>query len=242
MPVNKIFRNRIFYVVICSILALACLLAYSAIIDNKAEEKEVVRFVTNVNKGQIITEEMLEVKKVGGYNLAQTVLTDKKEVVGKYTLADFSKGDLILAEKVTQDLFSVNDKLTQLDGSRVALSITITDFANGLSDKLLSGDIVSVIATKEQATTIPPELTYVEVLATTTGNGLDKESTNNPTGEEENLASATLLVTPAQATELTKYEDTAEIHLALVYRGNAEQTKAFLDKQSEVLNGNISNG
>lgn len=56
------------------------------------------------------------------------------------------------------------------------MSITIKSFANGLSGKLQSGDIVSVIAPdykKLGATVIPPELKYVEVVSVTASSGYD---------------------------------------------------------------------
>ena len=56
------------------------------------------------------------------------------------------------------------------------MSITIKSFATGLSGKLQSGDIVSVVAPdfkKQGQTVIPPELKYVEVIGVTASSGYD---------------------------------------------------------------------
>lgn len=56
------------------------------------------------------------------------------------------------------------------------MSITINTFAEGLSGKLKSGDIVSVIAPDylgSGETIIPVELKYVEVIAVTAKSGYD---------------------------------------------------------------------
>ena len=69
----------------------------------------------------------------------------------------------------------------------------------------------------------------------TAENGVDKQSAEKAE-EDENMATVTLLATPRQATLLSNYEQTAEIQLALVYRGDSNNANQFLAKQDEVLN------
>lgn len=241
---TKILRNRIFIVIICSLLALVCIFAYSASMKNEAKKVTVVRVVEPITKGDQITKDMIETVTVGGYNLETTAVKSKDDVIGKYATADFSKGDYVLSGKISNSISNTNDKLNKLDGSRVAFSISVKDFSDALSDKLLSGDIVSVITSQKGATSIPPQLTYVEVLATTTGKGVDKtKSDGNENKEEDNLKTVTLLVSSEQAIQLAYYEDNAEIHLALVYRGDPKTAQKFIDKQNEVPGiGKIDSG
>ena len=74
-----------------------------------------------------------------------------------------------------------------MTGEKRAISITIPSFAGGLSGKLISGDIVSVIAVdyKEKGeTVVPEELQYVEVIAVTDKKGNDDETvTVKPDGD-----------------------------------------------------------
>ena len=67
--------------------------------------------------------------------------------------------------------------LTRLNGSKVAISVTIPTFAKGGSGKVEAGDIIMLFATDKDTgeTTQPPELKYVEVLAATQSSGADKE-------------------------------------------------------------------
>lgn len=86
-------------------------------------------------------------------------------------------------------------------------------------------------------TLVPPELQYVEIIATTTSTGADQnvqEETED--GEEQELASAiTVLATQEQATLLAELEQTGSIHAALVFRGDSTTAKKFLDEQNKVL-------
>ena len=75
---------------------------------------------------------------------------------------------------------------------------------------------------------MPDELQYVEVIAVTDKKGNDEETTTiKPDGEEETSLpeTVTLLVTPEQANILAELEAQGEIHVALVYRGTAENAQ-----------------
>ena len=129
--------------------------------------------------------------------------------------------------------------LTQLNGSKVAISVTIPTFAKGGSGKVEAGDIIMLFATDKDTgeTTQPPELKYVEVLAATQSSGADKEY-QAPAGneEEENPeetlpATITLLVNSEQAQLLAHLEESNSLHLAFVYRGTRANAEKFLAAQ-----------
>ncbi|WBY64711.1 Flp pilus assembly protein CpaB [Thermocaproicibacter melissae] len=231
----KIVKNRIFLALICGVFAVLCVFAYTTTIKSEAKTVQVVKFTCAVSKGEKIADNMVQNVTVGAYNLSPGIITSKDDVVGKYADADFAKGDLILSNKITDSISTAPDRLSMLDGTRVAYSVTIKDFSDALSDKLRSGDIVSVIKSDKSGAAIPPELTYVEVLTVTDSKGVDRDQTDTEE-EKDTLKTVTLLVTPSQAVQLTEYEDSGEIHFALVYRGDSKTAQKFLDKQSEVLN------
>lgn len=228
---TKVLKSRLFLVVLCSLLALVFLFLYSHSVRSEAEKITAIRVTANVAKGDVITEDELEAVTVGGYNLDKSVMTSKGDVVGKYAATDLVKGGLVMKANLSDNILSASNQLEQLDGSRVALSVTIKDFSDGVSDKLMTGDIVSLFVNKDKQVTEPPELTYVEVLAATTDKGVDREDRE----DTDNLKTITLLVTPKQAQLLAGYEDDAEIHFALIYRGDHDTAQRFLDKQNEVL-------
>ena len=120
------------------------------------------------------------------------------------------------------------------------MSVTIASFARGLSAKLQNGDIVSFYVTdKEGNTTIPASLKYVRVITTTTAGGVDENEVEpNEDGTFDLPTTITVLVSVSQAQELANYEENAKMHVALVYRGDEETAKKFLDKQDQYLKNN----
>ena len=125
-----------------------------------------------------------------------------------------------------------------LDGSKVAVSVTIDTFAAGLSGKLQNGDIISIIVTDKDSgkAVIPAELKYIKVITTTTAGGVDKDSViKNEDGSYELPSTVTVLVSTEQAKLLAKYEESSTMQTALVYRGEHATAQKFLDKQDEYL-------
>lgn len=234
----KIFRNRTVIGVLCILLALIICFGVTPLFSRSASEKtEIVRVTMDIKEGDEITAEMVQTVEVGAYNLPQNLMTDKKEVVGKYATADLAAGDYILSSKLSAVPAAENAYLYNLDGTKQAISVTIKSFAVGLSGKLESGDIVTVIVADYQGkgeTAIPPELQYVEVISVTASSGYDA-NTGEVVDEKELPSTVTLLVTTEQAKVLAELEQDSELHLALVYRGTPENAAKFIAAQDSLI-------
>ena len=234
----KIFRNRTVIGVLCILLALIICFGVTPLFSRSASEKtEIVRVTMDIKEGDEITAEMVQTVEVGAYNLPQNLMTDKKEVVGKYATADLVAGDYILSSKLSAVPAAENAYLYNLDGKKQAISVTIKSFATGLSGKLESGDIVTVIVADYQGkgeTAIPPELQYVEVISVTASSGYDA-NTGEVVDEKELPSTVTLLVTTEQAKVLAELEQDSELHLALVYRGTPENAAKFIAAQDALI-------
>lgn len=234
----KIFRNRTVIGVLCILLALIICFGVTPLFSRSASEKtEIVRVTKDIKEGDEITAEMVQTVEVGAYNLPQNLMTDKKEVVGKYATADLAAGDYILSSKLSAVPAAENAYLYNLDGKKQAISVTIKSFATGLSGKLESGDIVTVIVADYQGkgeTAIPPELQYVEVISVTASSGYDA-NTGEVVDEKELPSTVTLLVTTEQAKVLAELEQDSELHLALVYRGTPENAAKFIAAQDSLI-------
>ena len=235
----KIFRNRTVIGVLCILLALVICFGVTPLFSRSASEKaEIVRVTADIKEGDEITAEMVQTVEVGAYNLPSGIMTEKDEVIGKYATADLKVGDYILASKLSNEPAAENAYLYNLDGTKQAISVTIKSFATGLSGKLESGDIVSVLVADYQGmgeTVIPPELQYVEVISVTASSGYDA-NTGEAVGEEKELPSTvTLLVTTEQAKVLAGLEQESELHLALVYRGAPENADEFIAAQDALI-------
>lgn len=234
----KIFRNRTVIGVLCILLALIICFGVTPLFSRSASEKtEIVRVTKDIKEGDEITVEMVQTVEVGTYHLPQNLMTDKKEVVGKYATADLAAGDYILSSKLSAVPAAENAYLYNLDGTKQAISVTIKSFAVGLSGKLESGDIVTVIVADYQGkgeTAIPPELQYVEVISVTASSGYDA-NTGEVVDEKELPSTVTLLVTTEQAKVLAELEQDSELHLALVYRGTPENAAKFIAAQDALI-------
>ena len=234
----KIFRNRTVIGVLCILLALIICFGVTPLFSRSASEKtEIVRVTKDIKEGDEITAEMVQTVEVGAYNLPQNLMTDKKEVIGKYATADLAAGDYILSGKLSAVPAAENAYLYNLDGTKQAISVTIKSFATGLSGKLESGDIVTVIVADYQGkgeTAIPPELQYVEVISVTASSGYDA-NTGEVVDDKELPSTVTLLVTTEQAKVLAELEQDSELHLALVYRGTPENAAKFIAAQDALI-------
>ena len=204
-----------------------------------SQKTEIVRVVKEIKSGDEITKDMVQTVEVGGFNLPENVIRTKETVIGKFAVSDLGIGDYILNTKVSDIPAAENAYLYNLDGSKQAMSITIKTFANGLSGKLQSGDIVSVIAPdyrKQGKTVIPTELKYVEVISVTAPSGYDANTGEQGIEDDRELPSTvTLLVSPEQGNILAELEADSKSHLSLVYRGSPENSKKFTDIQEEII-------
>lgn len=235
-------KNRTVLGIICITLSLLiCFVITPFFNQEMAQKTEIVRVTQPILTGQEITSEMVSVVEVGGYNLPENVMRNNELVIGSYALANFSVGDYILSDKISDSLQAENAYLYNLDGSQQAISVTIPNLANGLSGKLQSGDIISIIAPNFRdlgETVIPPELRYVEVISVTTSKGEDANLQNQPEREDESVAlpsTVTILVNEQQSTLIAELESDNDVHMALVFRGEKEDSQVFLDVQSEYL-------
>lgn len=238
----KFLKNRTVFGVICIALSLVICFAITPLFNAaKSSTTNAVRLKNDIKIGQQITEKDIEVVEVGSYNLPSEILGKSEDVVGKYAASEMKKNKFVMSSKISDTPASENAYLYGLTGEKRAISITIPSFAGGLSGKLISGDIVSVIAVdymKQGETVVPAELQYVEVIAVTDKHGNDEETaTVRPDGKEETSLpeTVTLLVTPLQANILAELEANGEIHLSLVYRGTADNAKQFIAAQEKLL-------
>lgn len=233
-------KNRTVIGVLCIILSLVICFAVTPLFNQSISEKaEIVRVVKPVKLGEEITADKVKTVEVGGYNLPNDVVKNLDTAIGKCASADLAVGDYIIASKIADEPAAENAYLYNLTGEKQAISVSVKAFANGLSGKLQSGDIVSIIAPdykKQGATVIPTELQYVEVIAVTATNGYDANTGEPSEDDEKELpGTVTLLVTPEQSKVLAELEADGKLHISLVYRGDAANSAKFTEAQDAVL-------
>ena len=234
----KLFKNRTVLGIFCIAVSLIICFAITPLVNAGLSKKvTIVRFNRQVNEGEEITRSMLDEVEVGNHNLPENVIRNIADVEGKYLTTTVYAGDYILTDKISDEPAAENKYLYSLNGEKQAMSITINTFAEGLSGKLKSGDIVSVIAPDylgSGETIIPVELKYVEVIAVTAKSGYDA-NTQEQEEEKELPSTVTVLVRPEQSRLLARLEAEGEIHLSLVYRGDSQKAAQFIEAQDLVL-------
>lgn len=236
----NILKNRTVLGVLCIALSLVICFAVTPLFNQSISEKaEIVRVVKPVKVGEEITADKVKTVEVGGYNLPEDVVKNLDTAIGRFASADLAPGDYIIASKIADEPAAENAYLYNLNGEKQAISVSVKAFANGLSGKLQSGDIVSVIAPdykKQGMTVIPAELQYVEVIAVTANSGYDANTGEQDADSERELpGTVTLLVTPEQSKVLAELEAEGKLHISLVYRGDAVNSEKFIEAQEAVL-------
>lgn len=228
-------KNRTIIGIVCIVLALVVTFAVAPLVNKLSDSRtDIVRLKSDIVQGHMIQESDIEIVTVGSTGLPANIITKKEAVVGKFAACDLKANTDLLHSMISDKSDSADDVFHTLDGSKQAISITISSFAGGLSGKLENGDIVSLVVFENETNeaTIPGGLTYVKVITTTTAEGFDKdELTPNEDGTYELPTTLTLLVNPTQAKMLVEYENRGVIHADLVYRGDSQTAQKFLDAQ-----------
>ena len=228
-------KNRTIIGIVCIVLALVVTFAVAPLVNKLSDSRtDIVRLKNDIVQGHMIQESDIEVVTVGSTGLPTNIIKKKEAVVGKFAACDLKANTDLLQSMISDKSDSADDVFHTLDGTKQAISITISSFAGGLSGKLENGDIVSLVVFENETNeaTIPGGLTYVKVITTTTAEGFDKdELTPNEDGTYELPTTLTLLVNPTQAKMLVEYENRGVIHADLVYRGDSKTAQKFLDAQ-----------
>lgn len=239
MKIINYFRNRTVLGITCIAIAFIICFVISPLMSNTGEKMiTVVRVVSNIKSGDEITKEMVTEMKMSSTNQPEGIISSDDDVIGKFAAVDMMKGDNVLKSKVADTPYVENTYLKGLNGSNRAISVTLKSFATGLSGKLKSGDIVSIIAPDYQKTgmtIIPPELQFVEVIAATNKSGADVDEAAET--EDDLPSTVTLFVSEKQALLLADLEKSGTVHMSLVYRGERKKAEEFLKAQEELNNG-----
>ncbi len=204
--------------------------------QNGEEKVEVLVASKDINSGDKIEKDMIKTLKLSKYNLPKELIKADQNIIGTYAKTKLLKDDFIAQNKISVEPVSSSEYLTNLNGKQ-AISISLKTLSKGLSGKIETGDIVSIIVPQTDENIsgyIPQELKYVEVIAVTDESGYD--TNGQQTNEQKELYSTvTLLVNEEQAIMLASLEDISNIHISLVHRGDEEIKKEYLKEQDKVF-------
>ena len=226
--------NRTVIGIICIVAALLICFGVAPVVNRISDGKvAIVRVVRQVEAGAVIGADDVAVVEVGRHNLPEGLVTKTEDVIGKCAKSDLYAGDYILKDKLTGTEKTAKDLLGNLGSGKKAISVTIPSFGNGFSGKLRTGDIVSIIVYDKETNQshVPPELRYVKVITTTTGDSVDSDRKTDAT----QAITVTLLASPDQAKLLASLNTTTTLHFSLVCRGDKTVAEQYLKVQEDYL-------
>ena len=237
MKKQSIFKNRWLLGSLSALIGVLILLVVQPFVVGRINEQITVLRVKEkeIKAGDKITKENTQKVTIGKYNLPEGVLGKEEDIIGRYAASKLYQGDLFTGDKLTDSPISGDAYLSGLPAGKMAVSVTLSSFAGGLSGKLEKNDIVRIVAVNENAY-VPESLQYVLALAVTNAEGTDKEKIDSKREAKDRIPKTiTLLVSDIQARELAYLEEKEKIHVALVFRGEKPLREEFLEKQEEIL-------
>jgi len=237
-------KNRTVIGIICMVLAVVMTFAVSPLVSKLTDDTvSVPRLSADVQRGSVISEGDIEMVSVSGNSLPSGVITESKNIVGKYAASTLYAGDYVTNTKLTTDANTADSAFYGLNGKKFAMSFTIDNFASGLSGKLENGDIISLVVLNKDngKASIPAAFKYVKVITATTAGGIDKDSiVKNDDGSFDIPTTVTVLVNETQAKLLAEYEEES-VSCALVYRGELETANKFIETQDKYFETHKTN-
>lgn len=223
----RIFKNK--YVIFALCMALSAIIAFVIVPtnnDNLTSQVEVIRVTRQIKKNTIITEDMLEYVAVMPLNLPENIIKDKQNIVGKVSAITLLPQDNLIPEKFINSYSITNKEFYDMDNpDKLAVSVSVKTLAASVSGKLLPGDVVSLYGfnTESKTLVLHDDLMYVEVLAVTNSKAedLDKRQAGleSDTSDVVIPSTITLSVNRNQARELIELENTGNIHIVFIGRG-----------------------
>ena len=227
-------------IVIALILCFVVTPAFTAALKGRITVLEATK---DIKAGEMITSQMLRKVEIGSYNLSSDIIINENELKNRYATTQILKGQYFYKSAISDNIPYDDEYLyTNLTGANRAISFTVRNLSYGLSNKLIKGDIISLIIVDTQTkieaeqAVIPEELKYIEILSTTNDNGKDIDKIDPKEDDDKIYQTITALVSDEQAKLIARAEATKQIYVELVYRGNKKITSYLLNKQREILN------
>ena len=227
----RILKNK--YVIFALCMALSGVIAFLLVPignENLTNAIEVVRVSRRIEKNTMITEDMLEYVAVMPLNLPEHIIKDKQSIVGKVSAVTLLPQDNLMPV-IFNDTYSItNNEFYNMDNpDKLAVSVSVKTLAASVSGKLLPSDVVSLYGynTESKTLVLHDDLMYVEVLSITNSKAedLDKRQSNSESDTSDAVipATITLSVNRNQAKELIELENTGNIHIVFVGRGETSR-------------------
>ncbi len=248
----RFLKNRWILGSISVVLALILMLFVMPFWAKKIDAKvDIIRAKTDINEGQKITKQNIQIVKMSHFNLPNEVIKKEDLVLGKFADVKITKGDFLFLSKLSDTKGSKYRYLDNMPEGKRAISLSLEKLSTSVSAKLKAGDIVSIFATfnnENHDTVLDKSLKFVKVLSLSKMDAEDYIQIDEKTQdksidrhEKQIPVTITFLVSEYQAKILAGYEAEAKIHLALVSRDENRRSEVLLLEQDKIISDIIEN-
>ena len=243
----RFYKRKFLFAILC--LAASAALTWSLFgkVEASKETAQVLQVARRVEKGAMVTADMLRRVEVGAYGLDARALASADGLEGKYAACDLYPGDALTPEKF-KTIGEITDSYVQSarETGKSAVSIQIKSVSAGMSGKLMAGDVVAAyvfvgeggVGSGKGSVVAYPELQFLEVAAVTNSRAEDIRYAPDREADHDRVkslgdtaipATVIFIVDEPQAMRLVEAENTGVVHL--VFRGRGEYAAGLLQAQ-----------
>lgn len=215
----KFFQNRFFVGSLCIITsAILAFIIVPSVNNSKSQTEMVIKIKSDVQAGTRIDESMIVETEVGSYGLPENTITDKADIIGKYSNCAITKDDIIVASKLSE--YAADERLDRiLSNGQKLITVSVSSIAAGVGNHLRAGDLVSVMLYEDKSVEIFEELKNIEVYSIENDEAVNIEETDSEDNTEKLAATVTLIVNDSQAQKLVYSEYSGKLHIIFERRG-----------------------
>jgi pilus assembly protein CpaB len=194
---------------------------------------QVVVLKQDVKKNQKVTGDMLEIKSYNLNLVLPEAIINMKDIEGSYTLIDMKAGELLFADRFTNQTKETEFLTRKISEGNRAISIGVT-YVESVSTLIKPEDHVDVIYSVKNSNGLYATSTILEnvrVLAVgdsitesqniTAANKTQNTATSTSNGNQAKYTSITLELNPKQSEQITNAEENGD--LKFILRSELEQ-------------------
>lgn len=212
-------KSRLYYSVVCFILAVSLLMLGVPITMRKSYPKiQAVRTTEPVTKGQQFNRKNVEIVEIGAIHIPDTVICSIDDVIGRFAALDMVEADLVYTTKISPIPILENSRNILLPEKNVSYLVKIKMIEGGEIDTPDTGDVIKMNSFHSKLIDIPA-LQFVRVLSTVEA-------------DDEDVLTITISVNEKQKAYLEKYRNDI-FYASVMVRGNDELAEKLLAEQDE---------
>ena len=211
-------KSRLYYAVVCYILAVVLLFVCVPIVKRMTYPKtEAVRVVKAIEQGEQITVEKLESIEIGAWNLSDGVIEKSEDAIGRYAAVDIVADDILMDSKISQLPLDGDVPKDILPSDQVVTLLQVKMIEGSEYPLPQMGDVMKLNLFRKKLTDIP-ELQFIRVLSVL------------PQSEEDTAVTLTVAVNEKQRKFISRHSEDL-FYGSVIVRSNEELAMKLLAEQ-----------